>query len=386
MPHDVDVIVAGGGPAGAMSALLLARLGLDVMLVERGGTLRHKTCGHCLNPRAMPLLDRAGLLDAVRRLASGTMRHLAVHVEQGVSLRTFTNQRRHGGEGLLVSRDRFDQMLRDAAACAGVEIIQPASVRLLARGAHSTRVRVRQPSHVREIACRLLVAADGVGSPIARAAGFANARAAGRKYGFSFDLPITPEMNGAIELGSINMFLTRAGYIGAVRQDDTMHLAALVSTHPAGNGRDPLHFTRDAALQHALLRRLGLDHMQQHDLLNFCAAGPMPWRPHTIAGPSVALVGDAAGYIEPFTGEGMTWAIEGALLLGETMERHRQQWSATAALEYATRWRERVQRRHRVCRMLAGALERPLVSRWMLRLGRAAPTITRRLVREVVTS
>jgi flavin-dependent dehydrogenase len=383
---DVDVVVVGGGPAGAITALLLARLGMSVVLAEHGSRHRHKTCGHCLGPRALPMLQMLGLLDQTRALALGSTDRLAVHAAEIAPLRVSTTNCAEGDAGLLVPRDGFDQMLRDAAASVGADVQHDAPAMLERCHDDGADVRITGRSCSRLVRCCLVVGADGVGSAVARAAGLTERESAGRKYGFSFDGLAQNGADHEMDRGCVHMFLNRRGYLGVVRQaDDTMHLAALVSTTADARAADPLEFVRDTGRMHTPLRQMGWDQTDRNDLLNFRATGPMPWRPRAAASGCVALVGDAAGYIEPFTGEGMTWAIESAMALRETLVDHGQRWNDRTATEYAARWQETVRRRQRVCRMLACALERPRVSRWMLRLGNAAPVIARRLVREVVT-
>jgi flavin-dependent dehydrogenase len=384
MRHDVDFVIAGGGPAGAVSAILLARAAHSVWLVEQGKAGRHKACGHCLNPTAMPLLDRLGLLADTVRLATGFTHQLALHARSISPLRVDTGAR--DVAGLLVERDRFDQMLRDAAGRAGAQVLHGTTVRFMDRDELGARAKLIGQHESRVVSCRLLIGADGTGSSVARRAGFAHVNRPGRKYGISFDWKANRAGDDAIEPGCVHMFLTAAGYLGAVRQAESpMHCAALISGLRVAAQRDPLRFVREAAEHHPPLRRMGLQRALRGDLLNFCATGPMPWCPHTIADASVALLGDAAGYVEPFTGEGMTWAMESALLLAESISNSGDTWNGEAAADYSHRWRERVRRRQRTCRMLTAALDRPVLARWMLRLGHVAPMLTRRLVRGVVT-
>jgi menaquinone-9 beta-reductase len=385
MTQRVDAVIVGGGPAGALSALLLARMGWRVMLVERGGANRHKTCGHCLNPRALPLLQQAGMLETVRNTAVGSTQRFALHGPGAAPILTPMDSAAHG-ECLLVPRHRFDRALRTAAADAGANLLHGASASSLAID-DGALVRITHQTNSFDVRCRLLVGADGVGSRVARSAGLTGPSAPGRKFGFSFDLPGPAPSDDDALLGSIDMFIMPGGYLGVVRQhDETLHVAALVSAHGRSDPRDPTHFVREAAAIHPRLRELGFHRLQHSDLLNFTAAGPMPWRPHRVATGSIALVGDAAGYVEPFTGEGMTWALHSATALAETVARCGGAWSAHAAEEYAAAWRQRVQRRQRMCAIVASALDRPLVSRWMLRIGRAAPMLARRIARRVVAS
>src|SRR5262245_18570864 len=108
-----EAVVIGGGPAGAMSALHLARLGWRVALVERRPRYRQKTCGHCLNPRAVSTLKAAGLLQSVQAVAVGTSSRFRAHWPAqrsiDVSLKGCAAESEFK-QGLLVERSQFDQL------------------------------------------------------------------------------------------------------------------------------------------------------------------------------------------------------------------------------------------------------------------------------------
>lgn len=384
MPERFDAAIVGGGPAGALAARLLAQRGWRVLLVERGARNRNKTCGHCLAGRALPILDEAGLLECVRAIATGRTASLRVHDERGSCLSAPIAADAHG-ENLIVPRSQFDQLLRDAAAEAGATVWHDAAARVLRVHHEQSQLRVGHASQRIDVECRLLIGADGVGSAVARAGGLADASNAGRKFGFAFDVAANAD---AIESGAIEMFLAPGGYLGVVRQnDDTLHVAALLAASDGRGTNVPAAFVAKVAalhpaIQHALgdLARSAALRDPNHQ---FIAVGPMPWRPRAVSSRALALVGDAAGYIEPFTGEGIAWALHSATLLAKAIEAGDGAWNRSAADIYADMWRNEIQRRQRVCGWLAATLERPRLSRWMLRAGRAVPMVTRRLVREV---
>jgi flavin-dependent dehydrogenase len=113
----------------------------------------------------------------------------------------------------------------------------------------------------------------------------------------------------------------------------------------------------------------------------------MPWQPRrcTIAHGQTALVGDAAGYVEPFTGEGMSWAIQCAdVLAGVLADVAPGTWAGALARRYIRAWKHQVGRRQRVCRLLACALARPRLWRLLFDAGSNVPWLTRRLVDRVV--
>jgi len=385
MTWHADTAIVGGGPAGAIIARRLALMGWKVMLLERGERLRPKACGHCLAPRAWRLLAHEGLGERVRGVANGTTDRLHVHPDRDVCVRTRLAPADTAG-GLMVPRDRFDQMLRDAAAEAGASVHHSASVRVQQIDGTGATLSVSMAKARVQLRCSLLIGADGLGSAIARAAGLANATAAGRKYGFALTVPGAMD-SGAIESGAIEMFLLRGGYLGAIRQHDgVIHLAALVASRGRRLRSNPTSVLAQAAGAHPRLEHILKTATSSQLNRDVLAVGPMPWRPRAVAARRVALVGDAAGYIEPFTGEGMAWAIESALLLSACIAESGNAWNHATADMYARMWRERIERRQRLCRWLAAGLQRPLVSGALARAAIALPSLTGRLVRQAVAA
>ena len=377
-----DAIVIGGGPAGAVTARGLARLGWHTALIERGPRYRSKACGHCLNSRATSLLQQAGLLNATSAIARGTVAHLRVHAANGESLKTplQCDQLITGGKvgNLIVPRSDFDQMLVDAAGHAGAVIMQNTAATVRVVDESDVHVHVRSNGALHTLRTPLVVGADGTGSAVARAASLAANARIGRCYGFSFDLAcgdLEEHTNGAIA-----MHVARRGYLGLVSHGrGRLHCAALVSARAGSDSRDPLQFLQSMCRDHPSLRHASIGRIERNDMEDFVGTGPMPWRPRRIANDRVALVGDAAGYIEPFTGEGMAWAIEAALLLIDTLANAKpRQWNYLTAMNYQQRWRRAISRRQLACRAVAFALARPWMVQGLLRAARRHPFFPQR--------
>lgn len=385
MTERVDVAIVGGGPAGAIIARRLALAGWRVMLLERGAAFRRKTCGHCLSPRARRLLADQGLLEQTLQVAEGTTRMLRVHGERGLHMRVAISAEDESA-GLVVPREPFDQMLRGAAAAAGAEVLQSATARIRALNAEDATLRVTMNARTMDVRCRLLVGADGVGSSVARAAGLAGAESPGRKYGLALDVT-DGDADDAIAPGAIEMFIVPGGYVGIVRLNSGgFHVAALVDAQHSSAPRDPIDFLQKAAEIHPALSFLHHSRIAKAGSHRISAVGPMPWQTRGVTNGCVALIGDAAGYVEPFTGEGIAWAIHSAALLGSAISSAGGAWNQVAADMYAEMWRREIHQRQRLCRWVTGVLERPLASRLLLRAGVVAPGLSQRLVRQVVAA
>ena len=385
MNDEFDAVVIGGGPAGSMSALLLAKLGWRVVLIERGGRFRDKACGHCLNLAVHPLLQREGLLDDPPMAGSvGRLQRLRLHLGQREPATIALADGHRAGGYLLVPRREFDQLLRDRAAQAGATVIQSARACLRSTDEHGAVVEVRSPQRqTRRLRSRLVIGADGLRSGVARAEGLAATKRIGRKFGFALDVRC-PRAD-LLSPDTIEMFVVPGGYLGVVNQGrGVLHLAGLVSPHDADASR-PVSFVATVARRFDLLGRVGLANAAALHAAKVLGAGPMPCRPRAVAGEWVALVGDAAGYVEPFTGEGMSWALTSAEVLAEVVaDQSPGDWTPAAARRYRRAWRDRIGRRQWRCRLVSWSLGHP---RWVGLLAGAVTRpgpLTRGLVGKVV--
>lgn len=385
---DFDAVVIGGGPAGSLVARGLALTGWRTILIERGPRYRNKTCGHCLNPRGLRILDDHGLLEAVRAIAVGSTGHLRMHAPGGRPLTTPLSDRpdeQPSEVGLLTPRHILDQVLIDAAQNAGVEVLQPASARLHQAAEGELAVSVHHPHFRGYIRAGLVVGADGLGSTVARAGGLCDGAVIGRKFGFSFDIQ-TQCRDQSNSVGQhVEMMVMPDGYLGVVCQTDGVaHCAGLVASHSSAASREPLEFARRGLQQLGAWQRFGMGEVDPQRVSHFAATGPMPWRPAFVANAQVALVGDAAGYIEPFTGEGMAWALHSASLLLNTLSgRQPGCWVRALAHQYQREWNRHIGTRQRACRAVAFALARPRLFSVALGVARRHPILPRRIVKWV---
>lgn len=371
MSH-AQAIVVGGGPAGAVAATLLARRGWRTTLVDRSDRGRGKCCGDCVHPRAVALLEHLGF--QVAQLGGSATRVGEVWRIADDTNRPIARQRLAAG-GLAISRRLLDASLLATAECAGVTIRHRALARWSAEGLLVDGMLAP---------AALVVAADGLGSGIARAAGLARP-GAGRKFGFALDVPLHGCDCSTWPRESIAMLVADGGYLGVVREHDDegdrLHLAGCVRVG-RGLPTEPRACARWFAARHrplaAAIRSATLD------LSRVVGAGPMPWRTVARTAGPLALVGDAAGYAEPFTGEGIAWAVTSAQALVDST-REPGVWGERERARYEWAWRRRVLRGHRRCGIVAHLIARPGLVHLIGSVARAAPLLTRGTLRTLVS-
>jgi flavin-dependent dehydrogenase len=312
--YDAQVIVVGGGPAGASTAWHLARAGVDVLVLDRARFPRDKTCAECLSPEASRLLAEMGALDAVEASAT-PLTGMAVRAPSGDVIRgEFVAQhgyRGHRDRGLAIRRRILDALLIERARVAGARVqegVRVADVLRDARG-RTCGVSVLADGELRELRAPWIVGADGLRSVVAKRLGVASTWRWPRR------LALVAHWRGVSGIGSLGeMHVERDGFVGIADVGGGETNASLVV--PA---REAAHFAGDpGAYYDAWLAR----HPQLRP--RFAAAdrvepvrvtGPFASMARRAWVPGAALVGDAADFFDPFTGEGIYSALRGGELL-----------------------------------------------------------------------
>ncbi len=317
-PTSTDVLVVGAGPAGSAAAGWAARAGLDVVLADAAVFPRDKTCGDGLTPRAVGELIELGLEDWLR----------AHTVNQGLRAHGF-GQTLHlpwpGGNlpewGSAVARTDLDDHLRTTAIKSGSVAIDGArAVDVRRDGDRVAAVVFKEGDETFEIACRRLVVADGVRSPLGKVLGREWHRdtvygVAGRAY-IASERSDDPWISSHLELrGEDGEILSGYGWIFPLGTGEVNVGVGTLATakRPANIAIKPLmsYYADERREEFELSGDLRAP---------TSALLPMGGAVSNVAGSNWALIGDAAGCVNPLNGEGIDYGLETGRMLVEMMD------------------------------------------------------------------
>jgi flavin-dependent dehydrogenase len=307
----LDALICGAGPAGSIAALTLARAGARVLLVDREEFPRDKLCGDTLNPGALSLLGALGLSNGPLAAAQ-PLRGMLVSGPRACVRAIY------GGDtvGRAILRRDLDAWLLERAIAAGARfeprlvarqpLIADVKGRPLVRGLVLTPRQ--NPSTRTRIPALITIAADGSRSALARAVGLAVAPSAPRRWAFG------AYAAGVTGVGDVGEMHVRARhYIGIAPLGHDIANVCVV-TGPRPPGRTPLDVIQRVLATDASLRPR---FRRAAFLAKPTVLGPLAAERRGAGVPGLLLAGDAAGFIDPMTGDGLHLAIRGGLLAAE---------------------------------------------------------------------
>jgi flavin-dependent dehydrogenase len=368
-----DVLVLGAGPAGSALANELACSGFHVLLADRKAFPRHKPCGEFLSPQCAPYLDALGL--------PAPLASLGVHLVGGMRLyghgahvigrfRQLAGRPATDRAGFGVRRERFDHWLVQAAQSAGAMFLPRYECKALLRDRDGsvTGAMLRDPSGLLH-ACtaRWVVGADGVHSIVARELGVQ------RRETWLYQFALVAHFEGVLPLPTAEVHLLRGGFFAATTVDENLFSVNLVLPRKALQTRTSRDWDTFVASRFAQAPGIGERLAGARRLEPWRGTGPLAWSTTAQTFAGAALVGDAAGYVDPLTGEGIYYALFGARALAQALRQalHEPARSRQALASYARERARELGPRFVAAKALQRALRHPWLVRSFLRgLGR----------------
>lgn len=358
-----DVAVVGAGPAGSATAAFLAERGFDVALLERARFPRPKPCAEYLSPQASCVLERLGLLPELDAEQPARLRGMRIVSPNGTS---FTGcfagphlRRAHRDHGLALPRSVLDAHLAGAAVARGADFMQQTLVEgFTASSNGGLRLAVRRHGRQEMVDARFVVGADGLNSRVARALGVSRQ---GRRRRVAL-VAHAAGVAGVCDVGE--MHVGASGYAGLAPIGHGLTNVALVVALDRQPRRDPPESWFRAALQQfpAVAARVGAGRIASP----VRAVGPFTrWTTRATAD-RVLLVGDAADFYDPFTGEGIYAALRGAELAADHLSPalERDQLRAADLAPYDAARRREFRGRWLLERLVSWAVAHPRVFDW----------------------
>ncbi len=309
---EVDVLVVGAGPAGSAMATWLADGGRRVLVIDRARFPRDKPCAEYMSPETLRWLDRLGVLGQLEAAGGTPLHGTSVTGPFGARLTgrfAEATPRPFRPNGLGLSRRILDQCLVERARTAGAIVLEETLlVELLRDGPVVSGAVVRGPDgQRRHIRARLTVGADGLRSVVAR-------RVGRRRFGRPRRLAFVAHMERVRGMAQVaEMHVGRAGYAGLNPiGGDLVNVALVVPHHDVALARGRAREFFFAALDEFPAIRGRVD--PRHLVRDVLATGPFSAWSRRVVADGVMLVGDAADFFDPFTGEGICAALRGAWL------------------------------------------------------------------------
>ena len=305
----------GAGPAGSTTALLLARAGASVLLLDRARFPRDKPCSEYLSPATTDVLERlgVGILAAVERTTHARLYGMKVVAPGGAAMvGRFRGASRP--YSFAIPRTSFDAILVAAAARAGARVSEGTTVEDLVwdRGAVAGVVARSRNGQRATCRARIVIGADGLRSVVARRLGLVRTSPPRR---FAFTAHVA-DVGGVDELGELHV--SDRGYVGLGPVGAGLTTVALVLPLSVvrGSGRDyRSEFVAELNRFPGLAGRFDARRLVREVL----TTGPFAQWARVAALPGALLVGDAADFFDPFTGQGIHTALRGAELVAESL-------------------------------------------------------------------
>lgn len=322
-----DLIIVGGGPAGATAALYAARHGLSAVLLDKATFPRDKVCGDALSGKAVAILSELGLLDQVRDLPGAPVQTIVFgsprHTEVSIPLTRYERrdpltQQSRPVDGFVIRRQVFDHFLFEQARARAERCVEGFAVReLILEGgqAHGVRGRISGSSDETEYRGRLVLGCDGFNSIVARQAGLYRHESRHMLVALRCYYEKVEGLSNQLELHFLDEVIP--GYFWIFPLEDGRANVGIGMVHRSINRRhvDLRQALRQVLDSPAFRHRFASARALEEPVGWSLPAGSKHRRNYA---DGLLLLGDAAGLVDPFTGEGIGNALYSARAAVET--------------------------------------------------------------------
>ena len=354
----VDVAIVGGGPAGSTCAAFCAAAGLRTLVLEREKFPREKVCGDCINPACWPVLEKLGLTEQVRNSSHGTLDAVEFIAIGGQKLRV--DLPRGDGSEIAIKRSLFDHLLLNRARALGAQIREEATLIALDRSAAKDwKIDIVRDT----VLARVVVGADGRNSTVARLRNLLP-RLERERVALQAHIPLPSQFGNRIVL----QFLPE-GYSGQAPVNERQLNLCLVGTPPT-----------ISSLRAWAERQFNLSADQSWRTITPLTRAPVP-----VAHENLFFIGDAACVVDPFTGEGIYYALRsGELAATAIIKIIRGEDRRSAVREFVHAHRTMYRGRLWINRLARTAVLSPKMASRFFQVARFSRSIVRLLTKQIV--
>lgn len=355
-----DIVIAGGGPAGSSLAIRTAASGFSVLLVEQKKFPRDKLCGEFISPECLPHFDQLGVSDDIQAAGGTALTETVFYKRNGKGVAVRSEW--FGGKGataLGLSRSAMDDVLLARASAVGVTVLQEATVKkLLLEDRRIVSVALADKArNVHEVGARLVVDATGRSRSVARLIGDKRADPTSAQH-VAFK---THLRNASIANGVCEIYVYQGGYGGCNRVENGLYDLCFIAS-----SRDVKRLGSSAE---RVMREVVFSNDRAAAALRDAEVAK-PWlavpierfgRGKLIPADGIITVGDAAAFIDPFTGSGMLMALQSAKIAAIAIANSKLS-STLLAREYTREYSDAFDHRLKVCSMLRFAAFVPFLA------------------------
>jgi len=353
-----DVIIAGGGPAGASAAIHLALRGAQVLLAEQKKFPRPKLCGEFISPECLAHFERLGVFQQMMAARGADLGKTVFYARAGSSVSIPSLWFGSGGNALGLSRAEMDERLLRRAAELGVTVLEETQViGLKFADDQVTGIRCKTNGEERHYFAPITIDATGRARVLARCLPSEALRSTSAKRRASVVAFKAHFENAQVAPGTCEIYFYRGGYGGLSNVEGGLsNLCFIASARDVrACGADAERVMRDVVCENVRAAQTLATARPRSEWLAVLLEGFGRRRLVPVKG--LLTIGDAASFIDPFTGSGMLMALENGDLVAEVVSRYLTELKTPAGLEIAARayrdlYRQRFSARLRVCSLL----------------------------------